>query len=165
MRMQKDKKTEHCMACGSPLEYLQHAAMLSCTCCGASEQGHVRCPKGHYVCEACHRKDAMQMIESTAFSTKLQSPGTIAENMMHHSALPMLGCEHAFLAAGAFMAALKNSPYGRDKITNGDIREVFMRTSKQAVAGYCGLTGVCGIVPAIGACFSTFLGSRWGTDN
>ncbi len=37
----------------------------------------------------------------------------------------MLGCEHAFIAAGALMAALKNSPYGKGKITDADIREVF----------------------------------------
>ncbi len=153
------------MVCGTSLEYLHRAETRMCVYCGALERGHVNCPKGHFVCEACHGKDAMQMIESTAFSTTLQNPGEIAEIMMHHPGLPMLGCEHAFLAAGAFMAALKNSPYGRGKIANGEIREVFTRTAKQAAAGYCGLTGVCGIVPAIGACFSVFLGSRCGTDS
>jgi len=163
--MQTDKKAEHCMVCGTPLEYLHRTETHMCVYCGTLAQGHVNCPKGHFVCEACHGKDAMQMIESTALSTTLQNPGEIAEIMMHHPGLPMLGCEHAFLAAGAFMAALKNSPYGRGKITNGEIREVFTRTAKQAAAGYCGLTGVCGIVPAIGACFSVFLGARCGTDS
>jgi LSD1 subclass zinc finger protein len=163
--MEQDKKSEHCMVCGSPLEYLQHAESLRCAYCGASGQGHVKCPEGHFVCEGCHRKDAIQMIEQTVFSTELQSPHEIAELMMHHGSLPMLGCEHAFIAAGAMMAALRNSPYGKGKLSNEDIREAFERTSKQAVAGYCGLTGVCGIAPAIGACFSVFLGARCGTDS
>ena len=77
----------------------------------------------------------------------------------------MLGCEHASIVAGAFMAALKNSPYGSGKITNDDIREVFERTTKQAVNGHCGLTGVCGIAPAVGACFSIFLGARCGSNS
>ena len=62
------------------------------------------------------------------------------------------------------MAALRNPPYGKGKLSNGDVREAFERTAKQAVAGYCGLTGVCGIAPAIGACFSIFLGAHCGTD-
>ncbi len=163
--MGNERKTEHCVICGSPVESLPQADALVCIYCGASEQGQARCPKGHYVCEACHGRHAMQMIKSTVFSTALRSPHEIAELMMRHPGLPMLGCEHAFVAAGAFMAALKNSPYGRGTITNGEIHEVFTRTAKQAVSGYCGMTGVCGIVPAVGACFSLFLGSRCGADN
>ena len=162
--MSIDKNTEHCMVCGAALRYLRHAENLVCTYCGKNEQGHMQCPGGHFVCEACHRKDAMRMIEELAFTTDRQDPMEIAELMMGHPNLPMLGCEHAFVAAGALMAALRNSPYGRGKITNKDMREVFDRTAKQAVSGYCGLTGVCGIAPALGACFSVFLGSRCGAD-
>jgi hypothetical protein len=75
----------------------------------------------------------------------------------------MLGCEHAYIGAGALLAALRNSPYA--KITDKDISEVFSRTAKQAIGGYCGLTGVCGIAPAIGACFSIFLEARCGSDS
>ncbi|MFA5882076.1 MAG: DUF5714 domain-containing protein, partial [Eubacteriales bacterium] len=38
------------------------------------------------------------------------------------------------------------------------------RTRKQAIGGYCGLTGVCGIAPAIGACFSVILGAACPKD-
>jgi hypothetical protein len=82
--------------------------------------------------------------------------------MMAHPSLPMLSCDHAFIAAGALMAAIRNSPYG--KVSDQDIREAFDRTAQQARGGYCGLTGVCGIVPAVGAVFSIFLGARCGTD-
>lgn len=162
--MANEKNTEHCMVCASSLEYLSYSEMLECTYCGAPEQGHVKCSKGHFICEACHRKDAMKMIEDTVFTTKLQDPVAIAELMLGHPKLPMLGCEHAFIAAGALMASLKNSPYGKGKITDQELREVFDRTSKQAVGGHCGLTGVCGIAPALGACFAVFLGSRCGSD-
>lgn len=81
---------------------------------------------------------------------------------MTHPKLPMLGCQHAYIAAGALLAALKNE--GSKKITENDQREVFKRIEKQAVGGYCGLTGVCGIVPAIGACFSILLGAKCGKD-
>lgn len=156
--------TENCMVCGSSLEYLGRARELACTYCGKIVQGHIKCPEGHFICDACHTGDAMSMIEAVSFTTKAKDPVQLAELMMVHPSLPMLGCEHAFIAAGAIMATLKNSPYGTDKIIDQDIREVFARTAKQAAGGYCGLTGVCGVVPAVGACFSLFLGARCGSD-
>lgn len=157
-------QSEHCMVCGSPLEYLSRGRELVCTYCGKTVQGHINCPEGHFVCEACHAGDAMAMIEAVSHTTKEKDPLRIAELMIGHPALPMLGCEHAFIAAGAFMAALGNSPYGAGKITGEDIGEALARTAKQAAGGYCGLTGICGVVPAVGACFSIFLGARCGSD-
>ncbi|PIP42737.1 MAG: hypothetical protein COX17_10990 [Deltaproteobacteria bacterium CG23_combo_of_CG06-09_8_20_14_all_60_8] len=74
----------------------------------------------------------------------------------------MLGCQHAYIAGGALMAALKNAIAGR--FSNEDIKEVLHRTGQQAHGGYCGLTGVCGIAPAIGAVFAVLTGSKCGTD-
>jgi len=153
------------MVCGSELEYLQESTRRVCTFCQKNEAGHIACPRGHFVCDTCHGVDAKKMIEKTVFSTLDADPLAIAEHMISHPSLPMLGCEHAFIAAGALMTALKNSPYGKGKITNNHIQEAFDRTTKQAVGGHCGLTGVCGITPAIGACFSIFLGARCGSDS
>ena len=157
------KSTKHCMVCGLKLDYLKKAETHVCTYCGKTELGHVRCPGGHFICNACHGKDAMKAVEDIAFATESKDPVEIAEFMMAHPALPMLGCEHAYIAAGALLAALKNS--WSKKITNEDIREAFERTAKQAHGGYCGLTGVCGIAAAVGACFSIFLGAKCGSDN
>ena len=162
--MANSKQPEQCMVCGTALEYLQQAVDRECASCGKKFQGHIVCPEGHVVCDECHGKAALKAIKDIAFTTASQDPFEIAELMMGHPSLPMLGCEHAFVAAGAFMAALKNSPHGKGRITNKDIQEAFDRTAKQAVGGYCGLTGVCGIVPAVGACFSIFLGARCGSD-
>jgi hypothetical protein len=150
------------MICGSPLEYLEQAQDLTCRFCGKTEHGYIRCPQGHYICDACHNKDSMRIIEDISFKTTSKDPVEIAELMMSHPGLPMLGCQHAYIAAGTFLAAIKNE--GSRRITNEDIKEVFQRIERQAVGGYCGLTGVCGIVPAIGACFSLLLGSRCGKD-
>ncbi len=155
-------KTEHCMVCGLPLVYLKQGEEMICTSCGKREGTSIKCPHGHFVCEACHARDSRKMIEDVTYTTELKDPVEIAELMMGHQSLPMLGCEHAFIAAGALLAALRNSPYA--KITNQDIEEAFERTAKQALGGYCGLTGVCGIAPAVGACFSVFLGARCGSD-
>jgi hypothetical protein len=148
---------EHCMVCGSPLRYLHAAEDLICSSCGSRWQGHIKCPNGHALCDACHGREARKVIEGIALTDPSQDPAEIAE-----PSLPMLSCDHAFIAAGALLAALRNSPYG--KVTEQVAREVFDRTAKQAHGGYCGLTGVCGIAPAVGAVFSVFLGARCGSD-
>ena len=150
------------MVCGASLAYLEHAVDLTCSYCGKVEPGHIKCPHGHYICDVCHNRDAMRIIEDIAFSTKSKDPFEIAELMMSYPGLPMLGCQHAYIAGGSLMAALKNA--GTKGIGNEAIKEVFSRTKKQAHGGYCGLTGVCGIAPAIGACFAVLTGSRCGKD-
>ena len=87
----------------------------------------------------------------------------IAEILMSQKEkVPMLGCENAWIACGALMASLKNE--GTIKLSNEHIIEALTRTKRQAIGGYCGLTGVCGIAPAIGACFSVILGAACPKD-
>lgn len=95
-------------------------------------------------------------------NTASQNPFEIAEHLMSLDTVPMLGCENAWVAAGAFMVSLKNQ--GSVAVTNEQIHEALNRTRMQAIGGYCGLTGVCGIAPAIGACFSVMLGAACPRD-
>jgi hypothetical protein len=161
--MTEAQKTENCMICGSRLDYLKNAETMTCAYCRNPSKGHIRCSSGHFVCNTCHGQDAVRVIEGTILGTAEKDPAVIAELLIGHPSLPMLGCEHAYIAAGALLAALRNSPYA--KIADKDIQEVFSRTAKQAIGGYCGLTGVCGVAPAIGACFSVFLEARCGSDS
>lgn len=103
----------------------------------------------------------MEIIKEIIFTTHANNPFEIAELLISHPGLPMLGCQHAYIAGGALMVAIKNEG---SRLYLDDIKEVFTRTERQAHGGYCGLTGICGIAPAIGACFSVLTGSRCGTD-
>jgi len=150
------------MVCGEKLQYHEKAAVLSCDYCKKSDSGHIVCPNGHYICEQCHNQDAMRVIEEIMFTTESINPLEIAALAFSFPGLPMLGCPHAYIAGGALMAALKNE--GTVDITDEEIKEVFKRTRKQAHGGYCGLTGVCGIAPALGACVSVLNGSKCGKD-
>lgn len=154
-------KTEDCLFCGAPLQYLERSQEMTCLYCGKKEQGNIKCPDGHYICEACHNSDSMRLIEEIVFTTTSNNPFEISELLINHPALPVLGCQHAYIAGGALMAAIKNQGSG---VSPEDIKEVFARTGRQAQGGYCGLTGICGVVPAIVACFSVLTGSRCGTD-
>ncbi len=156
------RKTENCMICSAALLYKERAVDSHCTYCNKLEPAHILCPNGHYICEQCHNNDAMQLVENIIFTTKSTDPGEIAEIAFSIDNLPMLGCTHAYIAGGSLMAALRNE--GTIKINDSDIKEVLSRTEKQAHGGYCGLTGVCGVSPAIGACFSVLTGSKCGAD-
>lgn len=95
-------------------------------------------------------------------SAKGINPLLIAEEVIKEAPLPMLGCEHAWIAAGALLAAIKN--HGVIGVKDNQIVEALNRTRKQAIGAYCGLTGVCGIAPAIGASFSVILGAACPKD-
>lgn len=151
------------MICGSSLEYLEQARQVNCIYCGRMDLGYIVCPQKHYVCNDCHNKESIEVIERIAATTKSKDPLEIAEIMMSHPGLPMLGCQHAHIASGALLAAVKNE--GSHKITDDDLKEVFGRLDRQAIGGFCGLTGICGVAPAIGAVFSIMLGSKCGMAN
>src|SRR3990172_10394537 len=74
-----DISTEHCMVCGSSLEYLEKGRELDCSYCGRVDQGYIACPQGHYVCNTCHNRDALGAIEEVALTTTLKDPVEIAE--------------------------------------------------------------------------------------
>lgn len=150
-----ERKKENCMVCGGPLEYLTEAVSVACNYCAKEESAYIRCPAGHYVCEECYGKGAYEAIKDFALSTQSQDPIEIAERMMAHPSITMLGCDNAIVAAAAFLAALKNE--GTLKIGDRQIVEAMNRTRKQSIGGYCGLTGVCGVPIAIGAAFSVIL--------
>jgi len=150
------------MVCGEKLQYREQASELSCSYCKRTNVGHIVCPNGHYICDQCHNQDAIKVIEDIVLGSESTNPHEIAELAFSFPGLPMLGCPHAYIAGGALMAAIKNS--GALEISNKEIWEVFARTRKQAHGGYCGLTGVCGISPALGACISVLTGSKCGTD-
>lgn len=135
---------------------------FNCIRCGVEEIGYVHCLNNHYVCDECHGKMAYQMIVKMSLLSKESNPLVIADKIIDKSQIPMLGCEHAWVAAGAFLAAIRN--HGQIKITDDQIKEAIERTKKQAISAYCGLTGVCGIAPAIGACFSVILGAACPKD-
>lgn len=135
---------------------------MTCFQCGKKEIGNISCPNGHYICDECHGKGLFDTVKESALTSTSKNPFEIAEYLMDRNNIPMLGCENAWIAAGALMAALKNE--GTIKVTDELIVEVLNRTKRQAIGGYCGLTGVCGIGPAIGACFSVILGAACPKD-
>lgn len=133
-----------------------------CVQCGNMEIANISCPNGHYVCDECHGKGLFDTVKEYVLTSKSEDPFEIAEYLMNQANIPMLGCENAWIASGALMTALRNE--GTIEVTDEQIVEAMYRTKRQAIGGYCGLTGVCGIAPAMGACFSVILGGACPKD-
>lgn len=149
---------EHCMICGDELEYLTHAEEFICVLCGKEERGYVWCTQGHYVCDYCHGVDSEFHIKEIALNSTSKDPIEIAEIGMQHPLVPTLGCENAWVAAVSLMAAIRNE--GSFGVTNDDIIEALRRTQRQSIGAFCGLTGICGVTIALGACFAVLLGAE-----
>lgn len=148
------------MVCGEKLDYRANPESLTCYFCGETKPGSISCPNGHFVCDACHGKDAYSAISDIAFNTESNDPVEIADQMMSHPSVPMIGGEHHAIVATSVMAALKNSDpifYNRRQITvNNDLIERALdRTWTDRVPSCtCANYGACGAALAAGAIFS-----------
>jgi predicted RNA-binding Zn-ribbon protein involved in translation (DUF1610 family) len=156
----RQQHPEQCGLCGGALTYLEEGTQFTCSLCGQTEIGHVHCAQGHYLCETCHGAEIRELLPQLLAASPEVSPADLAERLLSLSQLPMLGCEHALIAAGALMTSLKNR--GGLGVTDRHVAEVLQRTERQAISAYCGLSGVCGVVPALGACYSVLVGAQCG---
>jgi Zn finger protein HypA/HybF involved in hydrogenase expression len=157
-----ERKMENCMVCGSALEYVTKPVEVVCNFCDKKEKAYVYCLKGHYVCETCHGKGAYEAIKGIALTTDLKDPLAIAEIIMSHPSVPMLGCEHSYLTAAAFMTALKN--YGKIHVTDEQMIEAMDRARKISISGFCALAGTCGVASGLAAAFSVVTGAECSKD-
>ncbi|MBA3044266.1 hypothetical protein FP804_03925 [archaeon] len=157
-----EKKMKNCMVCGKPLEYLTEPVEVKCYYCSKEEKGYFLCPEKHYVCEGCHGKGSFEAIKQIALNTKSKDPIVIADVMMQNPSIPMIGCEHALITAGAFLSALKNN--GKIKIGDKQIIEAMERAKTISKSGYCGLSGTCGIACGLASAFSVILGANCSKD-
>lgn len=133
--IEEQKKLDDCMVCGKRLEYLTSAIPVSCVYCGKKEEGYFVCPTGHYVCEDCHSKDSIEIISQFCLTSKSTNPLEMANTIMSHQKIHMIGPEHHPMIAGVLTAAYKNLTF---KVTDKDIKEAIKRGSS-IPAGYCGL--------------------------
>ncbi|NDY43573.1 hypothetical protein G3N55_12085 [Dissulfurirhabdus thermomarina] len=134
---------------------------MTCTSCGRSFMGAIRCPGGHFVCDDCHDRAAIELATARYRADPSPDPVRLFQVVTDDPAVPMLGCHHAAIAALALVTALNTE--GTVVIPPAAEAEILERVRRQAIGGYCGLTGVCGVIPAVGACFATLLGSKCGT--
>jgi len=148
-----EKKTQDCMVCGQGLKYLTLPILAVCTYCGKEEEGYFICLSGHYVCEGCHGKDSLEIITQFCLTSKSTNPLEMANTIMNHPKIHMIGPEHHPMIAGVLMAGYRNLT---GKVGDDEIREAIKRGAT-IPAGYCGFYGTDGAAIACGIAISVIL--------
>ncbi len=146
--------TDHisgCMVCGREL-YCIPDKLLRATCfyCGRVETTSVFCLAGHYVCNECHRKDILDIVESVCNESDLGDPLALALKIFALPELHMHGPEYHSIVPAVLVAAYCNCA-GEEK--GPAIREAISR-GKEIFGGICGTHGACGACIGIGIAYS-----------
>jgi hypothetical protein len=158
------EKRDKCEICGKNLVYAtvpKDYKDLICEFCGKFFNANTFCEDGHFICDSCHSKGPIKIIEEICESTDLKDPFIIADKIMKHPKFNMYGPEHHVLTPAVILSALKNNnikkPSGQE-ITLFDIKEAIRRAS-MIPGGWCGFYGSCGAGMGSGVAISVFTGA------
>lgn len=156
-----------CLVCGRELEYRQQPVQATCIYCGASADTYVNCPEGHYVCDDCHRADALALIRKICTTSRETDPLALANLIMQHPVVAMHGPEHHALVPGVIACTYRNIT---GELTLDEVEEAINRGAT-IPGGTCGHFGACGAGLGTGAAMSVIEGTTplskesWGRAN
>jgi Family of unknown function (DUF5714) len=139
-----------CGVCGRPLIYAEESVVLRCELCGRQESALIRCPAGHYVCDACHGMAALEVLAQVAAATRSADPAVILERVMAHPAVPMHGPEHHAIVPASIVVAAANA----GAAVPGDALERVLERARKVPGGWCGFYGACGAAIGLGIAVS-----------
>jgi hypothetical protein len=145
----------NCGVCARPLVYAAESIIKTCALCGKEEKTNIYCPDGHYVCDTCHSKAALEVLKEVIATSKSISPAAILEQVISHPSVPMHGPEHHVIVPAAIVAAVRNSGY---PLPENAIEKAIERASK-VPGGWCGLYGDCGAAVGAGIAVSVITGA------
>jgi hypothetical protein len=149
------KSRDNCGVCGQPLVYGTEEVKRKCAFCGREFPALIYCPAGHYVCDACHNREAIDILREELGKTKSVNPAEILEKIMSHPSVPMHGPEHHAMVPAIIVAAAKNAGY---PVPEGAVEKAIERGSK-VPGGWCGSHGVCGAGIGVGTAVSVLTGA------
>jgi len=145
-----------CLVCGAPLRYLEEESEKNCTFCGSVLPATALCEQGHFVCDACHTRDAEAFLEHICLTATETDMVALLEEIRSHPAIPLHGPEHHILVPGIILATYRNQ--------GGEVSPDMLRTAlkrgRGVPGGYCAFTGACGAGVGVGIAFSVLLGAN-----
>jgi hypothetical protein len=144
------ESVNNCGVCARPLVYAPESVTKTCALCGKEEKTNIYCPSGHYVCDSCHSKAAIEVLKNVLARSKSTNPAEILEQVMAYPSVPMHGPEHHVIVPAVIIAAVRNAGY---LVPEGAIDKALERASK-VPGGWCGLYGDCGAAVGIGIAVS-----------
>ena len=144
------KSMSNCGVCGRPLVYGTEPKAVACAICGKANGSSIYCPAGHYVCDTCHSKSAIEVLRQVLNATTSSDPMAILEQVVAHPAVPMHGPEHHVAVPAVIVAAVRNAGY---PVPEGAVEKAIDRAGK-VPGGWCGLYGDCGAAVGVGLAVS-----------
>ncbi|HKK90030.1 MAG TPA: DUF5714 domain-containing protein [Desulfobacteraceae bacterium] len=151
-----EKSMVDCMMCGSPLHYFTENRPMVCAQCGQEKPANAMCRNGHFICDACHSKDALAVVADLCLNSRETDMICLVNQIRKHPMMPLHGPEHHFIVPGAIVAAYRN--LGGDASDN-QIRSAIER-GKAVPGGSCGFWGGCGAALGVGIGFGIILESN-----
>lgn len=140
-----------CMVCGRELFCTPDKPLrANCFYCGQEEITHVFCLAGHYVCDECHRKDILDIVELECIKSVLTDPIELALSIFDLPELHMHGPEYHSIVPAVLVTAYGNSIAQKNGAT---IKEAISR-GKAIFGGICGTHGACGACIGVGIAYS-----------
>lgn len=140
-----------CLICGEDLVYQEDYRRLECYFCKESIQSNVACLNGHYVCDACHARSGIELIETYCLSSTSRDPLEMATEIMHSEKIKMHGPEHHFLVPAVLISAYGNTVNDASKSTK---LATARKRAETILGGFCGTHGTCGAAVGTGIFFS-----------
>ena len=80
--------------CGKSLVYGTEEITGQCSFYGEKHPTLIFCPEGHYICDTCRQRGALEILKGVLSTTTAADPAEISETVMSHPAVPMHGPEH-----------------------------------------------------------------------
>lgn len=160
------EKVDKCEICGSNLKYLETEVNYECNFCGEIKKTRIICSKGHYICDICHSKDAIDIIKDFCKKTNLKDPFEIADEIMRHPNFNMYGPEHHILVPVSILTSLKNLKIKKPNGTYVEYKDVLnaIQRASKVPGGWCGFYGTCGAGIGSGIALSIFTGATPATN-
>jgi hypothetical protein len=141
---------ENCGICGRRLIHGTESVSMRCVFCDKTYSALIYCPAGHYICDSCHQREALDILREVLSSSTSRDPTEILERVMSHPSVPMHGPEHHAMVPGAIVAAVCNTGYPVPK----EAVEIAMARGSRVPGGWCGFCGACGAAVGVGIAVS-----------
>ncbi len=141
-----ERHTADCMVCGAPLTYLESERLIECSYCGRSLSANAVCANGHFVCDACHTRDELALIEQVCLTTDETDMIALMAQIRRHPSVPVHGPGHHALVPGVILSTYRN--------LGGELSDALIRTGirrgAQVAGGACGFWASAARRPAWG---------------
>lgn len=149
------KKMHNCMVCQTPLHYASEEQEKACYYCAEVKSTSVTCKEGHFVCDACHSKEALEVIEHICKISTETDMLKLFKQIRAHPSIPKHGPEHHAMVPAIIVTCYKNS--------GGEVSKDALKTALSRgsgiVGGSCGFLGMCGAASGVGIGFAVIFQS------